>query len=225
MDLIETKIAVLIPSRGLIHSRTMESIGRNLKGFSYETFYSHNRGIPEAFNFLAKEGLRDSKVTHLLFVEEDVVVPDEALKKALALEKEVVYIDYPVGEKNYSCVRKIGDQVLWGGMGCTLTERAVFGKVKEPWFYTEKSLDLDLNVVDTPYKYGGHDIWFGLKCGDAGIGKAVLEGVTCTHLRIPAMDQIRREDNIGFYEVVEKTCIDNYQTDGLNFREEVEKEQ
>ena len=207
------KIAVLMPSRGLIHSRTIESVDRNLEGYDHKRFYSHNKGIPEAFNLLAEQALEDAEVTHIFFAEEDIIIPENTLKKALNLSKEVVYVDYPVGEKNWSTIRIQNGKILWGGLGCTLIERGVFDKVTRPWFYTDKSLDLNLKVLDIPYKYGGHDIWFGLKCDDAGIEKAKLD-IVCTHLRIPVMDSIRREDNIGFYEVVFKDKIDNYQKGG-----------
>ena len=43
-------IAVILPSRGLIFSRTADEILQNLKDIPHKIYFSHRKPIPDCFN-------------------------------------------------------------------------------------------------------------------------------------------------------------------------------
>ena len=213
------KTGILIPSRGLIHSRTIESIDRNLEDlpmpFYFKKFYTHDLPIPEAQNELVKKTL-EWGADYLWFIEEDNLIPDGTFKKMLwAIESHdvgVVAVDYPVGEKNYSTITKKGDVILWCGLGCTLVKKEVFQILEEPWFRTDKSFKIEdgkinLEEVNQPNKYGGHDIYFGVKLNEKGIKIYQLPEVVAGHVKL--LEFGNPGFNIGFHKVEIKDNIDN----------------
>jgi len=184
------KIGVCIASRGLIHSRTLESVFKNLrKGCRWRIFLTHDMPIPDAQNSLVSQAMKWG-ATYLFFVEEDMLVPDRTLESLLALEKPISAVDYPVGEGRYSCIARKGDEILWCGLGCTLIHRNVFDKIGKPWFETDKTVRITNEdpfeyVIDEniPYKYGGHDILFGIKVREKGVEISQLDGITAGHIK------------------------------------------
>lgn len=68
------KIGVILPSRGLIFSRTAEEILNNLKKVPHKIYFAHKRPIPECFNEPLEEALADKDITHIWFVEDDMVL-------------------------------------------------------------------------------------------------------------------------------------------------------
>lgn len=134
------RIAVLIASRGLVHSRTVESIWENIKGYvkvyDFKFIFSHNKGIPGAQNYLVEEALRDRDVNYLFFVEEDVIIPEGGFIRLLSEVEDAAAIDYPQ-QGGYSTVYKFEDKVYWVGLGCLLVSRHVFENLKPPYFRIE----------------------------------------------------------------------------------------
>jgi hypothetical protein len=169
------KIAIVTPSRGLVHTRTMESIYETVKlakafdDIIWEHFFSHDKPIPQAQNYLIKKAL-DWEADYILSVEEDNIIPREGLKKMLHKMRlppvGVVCIDYPVTAKGVGGVCRKNNKIMWCGLGCTLIASWVFEKIDKPWFDTSYSWliksknPLELERIDVPNKYGGHDINF-----------------------------------------------------------------
>lgn len=210
------RIAVLIPSRGLVHSRTMQSILREIrhKKFTYGIFFTNDLPIPESHNALTRKAL-DWLADYLWFVEEDILVPRHTLEKMIALHKPIVAVDYPVGEKRYSCIAKKQGKILWCGLGCTLIDRGVFDKIGYPWFETNKTARItsedpfEYKLEDIPNKYGGHDILFGIKAREKGVEIAQLEGVTAGHIKPILMGDGRTNSGAHKFEVWK--TIENFQ--------------
>ena len=69
------KLAVIVPSRGLMFSETLEELLNELEGFNYEIFWAHERPLPECFNEPTEEALKDPEVFAVLFVEDDMIIP------------------------------------------------------------------------------------------------------------------------------------------------------
>ena len=136
--------AVVTPSRGLVHSATVEAVLGNVAGRrGFRGWYlTHDMPIPDCDERVAEMGLASGADT-LWFVEEDVIPPPGALAASFALLAEghdVAAVDYPVGslDAGWGClVRDKAGDILWTGLGATLIRRAVFEKLPRPWFTTE----------------------------------------------------------------------------------------
>lgn len=218
------KLAICIATRGLVHSRTIESVYKNIEPNltptdEYKFFFTHDMVIPDAQNKLVVDAMVWG-ADYLWFVEEDMLIPDGVLQGMLAENKPVMAVDYPVGEKRYSTLAIKGGEILWCGLGCTLFARDVFEKTKGKeygkWFETDKTVritdkDKMEYVIDenVPYKYGGHDILFGIKLRENGIPIVRLPGVIAGHMRVE--DYGKRETNSGVHTIKTMDRIENYQ--------------
>lgn len=173
------KIAVILPSRGLIFSQTADEILQNVKGIPHRFYFAHRRPLPECFEEPTQRALADNDITHLWFVEEDMVLPPDTLSQLLELDKAVVTADYPVNSKGRGSVfRDASGKILFTGTGCLLVKREVFDELKAPYFRTDirwtiKNMGgyvkLVGNKVTSDDGYGLHDVNFGLNICRRGI--------------------------------------------------------
>ena len=173
-----SKVAIIIPSRGLMFSRSAEDILRNAKDINHKIFFSHKRPIPECFEIPTNQALADESITHLLFVEDDMIIPDGTFWGMLAEDKPVVTCDYPVTKEGKGAVfYDPAKTVVFCGTGCLLVKREVFEKLKAPYFRTDvrwtplnygKTIKL-VGVPNTDGGYGLHDVTFGIRLLKAGV--------------------------------------------------------
>lgn len=180
------RIAVIFPSRGLTFSQTAAELLRNLEGYEYDIFFAHGEPIPDCFEKPLKKALRGS-YTHIWFVEDDMILPDETLSAMLLHDAEVVTMDYPVSKSGQGAtfLNKEGE-VIFSGTGCLLVKREVFDMIKKPYFRTDirwsaanygSFVRLTAMQITNPSLegYGLHDTNFGIKLYSAGI-KTVVAG-------------------------------------------------
>lgn len=131
------KIAVILPSRGLIFSHTAEEVLKNVKGIGHKFFFSHRKPIPECFEAPTLEALKDPEVTHLWFVEDDMILTENTLGDMLATNKAVVTANYPTTKKGNAAVLSVKGRIIYGGTGCTLVKREVFDELTAPYWRTD----------------------------------------------------------------------------------------
>lgn len=183
------KVAVILPSRGLMFSRTAEEVLHNVryreKGFlaiPYKLFFAHRLPIPQCFESPTLQALADEEITHLWYVEDDMILPPDILRRMLDADKLVVTADYPVTKEGKGAVFAVSKQVLWCGTGCTLVKREVFDQLSTPYFRSDirwtpynygKTIKLEGSMFGKD-GYGLHDVTFGIKLLKAGIPIHVL---------------------------------------------------
>lgn len=131
------KVGVILPSRGLIFSKTADEILQNLKKVNHKIFFAHRRPLPECFNEPVERALADPEITHLWFVEDDMVLPPNLLFGMLLEHKAVVTADYPVNKDGRGSVFEVKGRVIYCGTGCLLVQREVFDEFKKPYFRTD----------------------------------------------------------------------------------------
>lgn len=176
------RIAVILPSRGLIFSKTADELLQNLQGFDYDIFFAHGVPIPDCFEKPLEEALSDLRVfTHFWFVEDDMVLPESTLEAMLIMDAPVVAMDYPVSKEGQGAVfRNSEGEVIFTGTGCLLVKREVFDKLTPPYFRTDirwnatnygKFIRMTASVITSPSLegYGLHDTHFGIRLYHANI--------------------------------------------------------
>lgn len=175
----KVKVGVILPSRGLMFSQTADELLQNLKGIPHRIYFSHRKPIPECFEKPANKALIDEDITHLWFVEDDMVLAKGTLEAMLKEDANAVTCDYPVTKDGRGAVfYDKGGRVVFCGTGCLLVKREVFFNLKTPYF-TDKvkwnmqnygeSIKLTAVNNDTNDGYGLHDITFSVKLWNAGI--------------------------------------------------------
>ena len=229
-----TSFVVVTPSRGLVHSRTVESVMANVAdaqaaGHEFRGWrLSHALPIPDCHQDVAEQGLATG-ADALWFVEEDVIPPAGALLALFdALRAyEVAAIDYPVwnGGKHWSCICRSRDggpnerpstgPIRYTGLGCTLVRRSLFGRLNPPWFRSDMQFQIlrvgnTTELVQKPvaYEYGGQDIYFAYRALEAGmtIGEVPM---TAGHARVAEMG--KRGTNHGCHTIETIDTIERWQ--------------
>lgn len=173
------KIAVCLPSRGTVYSQTVDEILRELKSFGadWEIYWSHANPIPDCFNIVTEQALKDKDVTHLWYVEEDMVLPKGILKHMISEMVEnnwtIVASDYPlIDVPSRTIYRDPYGAAYFTGCGCTIVQKKVFNILSKPYWRTDVEWNIEIKddyllvkpkwVKDTSKVYGYQDITFGL---------------------------------------------------------------
>ena len=194
-------IAVLIPSRGLMFSETIDEVLREVAPFSYEVFFAHSRPIPEAFNEPMEKILKGA-FDYVWIVEEDMALPKGILKELLDLGSPVATSDYPAIEGVMCVKRDDEEKVLYTGTGCLLIERGVLELVERPIFNTDIMYGEDGRVLGKrdPREpiYGQQDIHLFMQLRDLGIPIKVTRSI-CHQRKIIEYGQ--KEVNNGFHRI------------------------
>lgn len=177
------KLAVVLPSRGLMFSETLEELLRELEDFNYKIFWSHGKGLPQCFNDPTEEALKDPDVFAVLFCEDDMILPKGILKRMFEENYPVVALDYPFQQQGDATVlHDPHGYAYWSGTGFLLVAKTVLEQMEKPIWRTDTTFDpfIDKDTIhfwprklDKIY-YGLHDLRFGLLLYSAGMPVKVL---------------------------------------------------
>lgn len=137
-------IAVCVPSRGLVFSKTMQSVVRGMQelgklGVASDLFMTHDLTIPDSHAVCVEQALQNPAVTKLFFIEEDNYLFPDAFVAVATSDYPIVTLQYndkngsPHGIIHYN---EAGD-ILWAGLGATCINRTVFEAINRPYFRTD----------------------------------------------------------------------------------------
>lgn len=172
------KLAVILPSRGLMFSQTLEELLNELDGFNYEIFWSHEKSLPDCFNEPTEAALADPEVFAILICEDDMIIPKGMLRRMFDEKYPVVAMDYPFRHNgDATTLHDPEGNAYWTGTGFILIARAVLDNMNRPIWRTDRTFDpfVDFDTIHFwPRKlnkvfYGLHDLNFGLQLYSAGL--------------------------------------------------------
>lgn len=172
------KLAIILPSRGLMMSETLEELLGEVQGMNYEIYWAHEKSLPECFNEPTERALADRDVYALLFCEDDMILPKGILHEMFARQYPVVALDYPFQQNGDStCLHDPKGFAYWTGTGFMLVAKQVLENMEKPIWRTDTTFDpfIDKDTIHFwPRKldrifYGLHDLRFGLVLYSAGM--------------------------------------------------------
>lgn len=199
-------LAVILPTRGLIHSRVIQGLYDALINAKSSIdhcnlFFSHDNPIPECFNDPLQEAMRDTKYDTFIILEEDVLIKPDTIIKLIDSMAHIAAVDYPLEEK--MCVDTSMGYTL-AGTGCMLLTREVIEKVglfRTTQAYSWPALEpLPVDSEEDALKaYGRQDIDFCIRAQDAGYKIVIAD--TVDHLRVKSQIGMSKT-NDGCYDIV-----------------------
>lgn len=173
-----SKLAVVLPSRGLMFSETFEELLRELDGFDYQIYWSHGRPLPDCFNEPTERILGDKDVFAVLYCEDDMILSPGILKKMFAKNYPVVACDYPFKNNGDSTMlHDPAGNAIYSGTGFILIAKPILERLPKPIFRTDTAWDTMIKgttLVFWPRKldhvaYGLHDVHLGITLFSAGV--------------------------------------------------------
>lgn len=221
------KLGVVLPSRGLLFSESFEELLRELKPFEYKIYFAHGKPIPDCFNIPTERALQDPEVTHILFVEDDMMLPRGVLKKMLDKDWPAAALDYPFkNDGEATILHDPQGYALYSGTGFLLVWRELLDKIPAPIFRTDLAWDTriqnhvlymfprDVSKIKT---YGLHDINFGLTLYTNGY--PIVPVTTAGQRKLLALGQPNSNNGAHIIKEITKVGIDNItKTDDAEMR-------
>lgn len=208
-----SKLAVIVPSRGLMFSQTLENLLDELEGFDYEIFWAHGKSLPDCFNDPTEKALADPNVFAVLLCEDDMIIPKGTLKKMFAQNYPVVALDYPFQQDGDSTVLHDPQGfAYWTGTGFLLCAREVLEGLEKPIWRTDRTFDpfVDKDTIHfwprilEGTHYGLHDLNFGLVLYSSGLPIMVMEETGGQHKLVKLGE---KHTNNGAHEIKDLTVV------------------
>lgn len=218
---MKDKLAVILPSRGLMFSETFEELLGELEDFNYEIFFAHSRPLPECFNEPTEKALKDPDVFAVLICEDDMIIPKGILKKMFAQNYPVVALDYPFQQDGDStCLHDPHGFAYWTGTGFILIAREVLEALEKPIWRTDRTFDpfIDKDTIHfwprnlNKVFYGLHDLNFGMVLYSSGMPIMVLNE-TAGQRKLIALGDKRTND--GAHQIKKLTKVGRDLVSGL----------
>lgn len=193
-------IVVAMPTRGIILTEVEDALDRNIAecGQIPMVLRTHDMPLPLCRNFVIETALK-LKWTHILLLDDDVILPKGALKELIKLNTDVAVMDYPMKNLNDvdssfgTVVTDKDGSVAWAGLGSVLIKREVFEKIDQPWFILtnhriQRSNDGQIGFFASQRQVGpevsaGEDTYFYLQVRKAGF-KVKVAKKTAKHCYI-----------------------------------------
>ncbi len=135
--------------------------------------------------------LTDPVISHVFFVDDDVIIPSNALIRLLSHQRALVSglyyakthtkqplvlsAPYEGAPENWESGELV--ECYAHGMGCTLIERVVFEHIEPPWFKTTVAIC----GLGSEFKTQTEDVYFCEKAIAAGFQPTVDTGLECLH--------------------------------------------
>lgn len=211
------KLAVILPSRGLLFSESFEELLRELKPFNYKIYFAHGKPIPDCFNLPLERALKDEEVSHILFAEDDMMLPKGILGKMADLNVPATALDYPFKNNGEATILHDPEgYALYSGTGFLLVWREVLDKMPKPVFRTDLAWDVriqkgtlymwprDVSQIKT---YGLHDINFGLQLWTNGY--PIIPAAPAGQRKLVVLGQSGTNDGAHIIKTIDKVGIDN----------------
>lgn len=211
------KLAVILPSRGLLFSESFEELLRELKPFDHKIYFAHGKPIPDCFNVPLERALKDPEVTDVLFVEDDMAIPKGILKKMVDGHWLACALDYPFkNDGEATILHDPAGYALYSGTGFLLVNRLLLDKMPKPIMRTDLAWDVriqkgvlymwprDVSKIKT---YGLHDINFGLTLWTNGY--PIVPVTTCGQRKLIALGQPGTNHGAHIIKTLTKVGIDN----------------
>lgn len=166
------RIGIVLPSRGLVFSKTVDELNQALKGIDHQIFWSHGRPIPDCFEIPTTDILNNPSFTHLLVVEEDMIIPKNSIKNMLKENVHAIAYDYPVtGYPSGTVLYDTDTTAFFTGCGLLLIQIDLLKRMPKPiwrtdiqWNMKHRPGYIEFNIEDRKEAdYGQQDIAFGLR--------------------------------------------------------------
>lgn len=208
---------MILPSRGLLFSQTFQELLRELKPLNHKIYFAHNRPIPECFNEPLEKALKDKQVTHVLFCEDDMMIPEGVLQKMIDLDVPATALDYPFkNDGEATILHDPQGYALYSGTGFLLVWREIFDKMPKPIFRTDLAWDVriekgtmymwprDVSKIKT---YGLHDINFGLTLWTNGY--PIVPAAPAGQRKLVSMGRTNTNSGAHVIKTISRVGIDN----------------
>lgn len=186
-------VYVCVPTASDIHGSTTAAVFRICAGHPGGAEYWCIQARPTDFarNQCVERFLRSSH-SHLLFIDSDVIPPDNCLEMLLQADRPICCGVYPLmlaqarictsvakrrADGTYDFLQQLEQEpfeVDAGGMGCCLIAREVFERLSYPWFHFAQGQGGQLT---------GEDVYFFEKAEGAGFKPWVVPSVQCGHMK------------------------------------------
>lgn len=209
------KLAVILPSRGLMFSETFEELLNEVQslGIPWEIYWSHEKSLPQCFNDPTEQALNDPNVFAVLICEDDMIIPKGILKEMFAEGYPVVALDYPFKKNGDStCHHDPEGFAYYTGTGFMLIARQILENMEKPIWRTNIIFDpfIDKDTIhfwpreleDT--HYGLHDLYIGMVLYSSGVPVKPMQ-VTAGQRKLKALGKAGVND--GKHDIYELTEV------------------
>lgn len=166
------------------------------KGYKVECIFPKGYKVAEARNLIIKEALKEN-ADYVFFIDDDVIVPPNALLELLDMNCDVAVLPYPLkqdiyqeailvdeGEHGIKSLDKstainnnqkgVIKSNFWAvTMGCTLIKVTALKRIGYPWFF-ENNNDPENSFTE--------DVFFTHKCNENKIEIGVNINIKCGHV-------------------------------------------
>ena len=186
-------IGVPVADVDAMRALTAQSIGGAIigaNGLVIDMILRRSCDIVSNRTFLVKESIKNG-ATHLLFVDSDMIFPDDTIPRLLAHKKKIVGCQYNKREfplvKVSEPLTKESETKLYeakhNGLGVTLIDLSIFKDPKfgigvdgkrSPWFSFGRDSEGALVM--------GEDVWFANVARDAGYSTWIDPTIRCLHI-------------------------------------------